>query len=157
MLRFTLLLLSLAILQISAQNVTSSQIQMILVSRLVIKIKNLIKIPTWSISSDPSTPNQNFTIDNLNGVLMSRLYRMARRTVLFAFGFTETFNSPSTTLTVNGYIKKGNYNILVLDWSAYNKGNLTIAIKKAQEVGKIVGEKMKRTFALLIGNFELVG
>lgn len=88
---------------------------------------------------------------------MSRLYRMARRTVLFAFGFTETFNSPSTTLTVNGYIKKGNYNILVLDWSAYNKGNLTVAIKKAQEVGKIVGEKMKRTFALLIGNFELVG
>lgn len=88
---------------------------------------------------------------------MSRQYRVTRPTVLFAFGFTEDFKAPSTTAMVGAYLAKGGYNILVLDWSAYNKGNITVAIKNAQEVGKIVGLKMRGTFAFSIRNFEFVG
>lgn len=77
--------------------------------------------------------------------------------MLFAFGFAEDFNALSTTAIINAYVTKGGYNIIVLDWSAYNKGNITDAIKNAQEVGKIVGEKMRGTFAFSIRNFEFVG
>jgi hypothetical protein len=47
--------------------------------------------------------------------------------------------------------------LIALDWSEYNKGEMAKVISAAQGVGKVVGEKLRKTFGLLLNNFELVG
>lgn len=131
---------------------------------LTSKFKNLKTVKKslvnfFQIFSNNPTANQNYTLDNLVSILYNPKFRLTRRTIFYIFGFTETISSSSTQKIIKAYASLKNVNLIALDWSEYNNYNKNMpkAILAAQGVGKVVGEKLKKTFGLLLRDFELVG
>lgn len=81
-------------------------------------------------------------------------------TVLYGFGFTESYQSKSTQMIVSSYIERGGHNILVIEWSNYSAGNyLFEAIPNVHKVGDVVGKtlwSMKKS-GFKLENLHLVG
>lgn len=81
-------------------------------------------------------------------------------TVVYGFGFTESYQSKSTQTIVSSYIERGGHNILVIGWSNYAAGNyLFEAVPNVHRVGDVVGKtlvSMKKS-GFKVENFHLVG
>jgi hypothetical protein len=79
---------------------------------------------------------------------------------LYGYGYTESFLRKSTQAIVEAYIRRGNHNILVLEWSEYSDGNYYFeAIPNARAVGDKVGQQLWRMkdIGFNLDNFHLVG
>lgn len=68
-------------------------------------------------------------------ILRHPKFNRNHRTVLYLHGFVESPTSPTVQLIVNAYIKRGTYNILVLDWSSLVNGSYVTAVENAYEAG----------------------
>jgi predicted alpha/beta-fold hydrolase len=89
-----------------------------------------------------------------------RDYDNNRPTMLYSFGYTEKYTSMSTQTVVDSYIRRGDHNILVVDWSSYNGGRyIANAIVNSYQVGEIVGKVLWRMKSEGFGieKFHLVG
>ena len=70
-------------------------------------------------------------------------YDNNRSTMLYGFGYTEKFTSISTQTIVESYVERGDHNILVIEWSSYNRGSYTLeAIPNTRIVGEYLGKIM---------------
>lgn len=80
--------------------------------------------------------------------------------MLYGFGYTESYTTQSTQTVLNAFITRGGYNILVIDWAKYSKGNyLTDAIRNAYPVAAIIAANLlkMRDEGFDLENFYLVG
>lgn len=76
-----------------------------------------------TFSEDPYLDNQYFTLDETQLILQHPKYDPNKKTLLYCYGYTETFRSKSTITVVQAYIKRGDHNIIVLDWEDYCHGH----------------------------------
>lgn len=67
-------------------------------------------------------------------ILRSPKFNILHKTVLYLHGYVESPASPTVQETVKAYIKRGSYNILVLDWSTLVNGSYITAVTNAIEV-----------------------
>lgn len=67
--------------------------------------------------------NEVFYLRTATNILIHPKFDTSKKTVLYCHGYMETLDSESTHVIVNAYIKNGEYNILVLDWSELSNGN----------------------------------
>lgn len=69
--------------------------------------------------------------------------------------------SPSTLAILNAYIKRGGFNILVVDWSVYSgkvPTDYNVAIANMKAVGRLIGGRLASFFnRVLLGRMHLVG
>lgn len=79
----------------------------------------LLLIKSMDVKSEISV---NFT-GNQEDVLENVAFDATKKTVIYCFGYDETFESDTTQSVVNGYLARGDTNIFVLDWSKNNAGN----------------------------------
>ncbi|XP_070508831.1 lipase member H-like [Chironomus tepperi] len=102
-----------------------------------------------------------YTLQNLTAINSNSWYSPIRNTVIYSFGFTETINRETTQAIIDAYIKRGEHNIIVIDWSAYNGvtvADYPVAIENMKAIGGLVGARIGsifRNFATL--RFHLVG
>lgn len=110
--------------------------------------------------SDNPHANEYFSLNETRKILNHPEYDVNNKTVFYCFGYTESFRSESTANVVQAYIDKGDYNIIVLDWADYSKGNyVTEALPNTFKVGDLVGKTLlkmeKQGFNL--DNFHVIG
>jgi len=69
--------------------------------------------------------------------------------------------SPTTQLILDAYIKRGGFNILVVDWSAYNgavQTDYNVALGNMKAIGGLIGGRISSVFTkILIRRMHLVG
>lgn len=82
-------------------------------------------------------------------------FRLEKPAVLYAFDFLETHESISTKTIVEAYLKRGDHNILVLDYGKYSGGNYffdavpyVIKASENSEVRRGFKEKKKINFQI---------
>lgn len=84
-----------------------------------------------------------------------------RPTMLYSYGFTESYQSTSTQTVLKAYLERGDHNLIVTDWQPYNSGNyLFEAIRNSYHVGEhyaVALFKLARDARLNIEEFHLVG
>lgn len=56
-------------------------------------------------------------------LLTNPTYNYNKTTVIYCFGYTESYNSSGTQAVVQAYLNRSDTNILVADWSQYSGGN----------------------------------
>lgn len=82
-------------------------------------------------------------------------------TMMYSYGFTESYNSRSTQTVLEAYLDRGDHNIVVTDWQPYNSGNYLLeAIRNSYRVGEhyaIALHKLTLEEGLNIEGFHLVG
>lgn len=80
--------------------------------------------------------------------------------MLYGFGYSESYTSPSTQTVVSSYIDRKDHNILVVEWSNYSAGNYLLeSIPNAHKIGELVGKALltMRDQGFHLGKFHLVG
>jgi hypothetical protein len=88
-------------------------------------------------------------------------YDNNRPTMLYSYGYTESYNSKSTQTVLEAYLERGDHNLIVTEWQPYNSGNyLFEAIKNSYRVGEqfaIALHKLTVNGGLKLKDFHLVG
>lgn len=87
-------------------------------------------------------------------------YDNDRSTVIYSYGYTEKFTSLSTQTVVESYIARGDHNIVVIEWSAYNSGNYPLeAIPNMRRIGEFLGKVFlnMRISGFNLDKFHLLG
>lgn len=87
-------------------------------------------------------------------------YRNDLPTMLYGYGFTESYTSLSTQTVVSSFIDRRDHNILVVEWSNYSDGNYIFeAIPNAHRIGDLVGKALlnMRDQGFDLEKFYLVG
>lgn len=74
------------------------------------------------IRRDFST-HQKFELDESRAILSHNDFDNNKKTVLYVHGYVEAPSHQSVHVIVDAYIKRGDHNILVLDWSELADGN----------------------------------
>lgn len=62
-------------------------------------------------------------MDELRAILSHNEFNKERQTVLYVHGYVEAPSHQSIHVIVDAYLKRGDHNILVLDWSELADGN----------------------------------
>lgn len=76
-------------------------------------------------------------LDNAKEILKNPKFDLRKKTVLYLHGYIESMANESIHVVVDAYIKRGDHNILILDWSALAEGNyLFDAVPNAKAVKK---------------------
>lgn len=81
-------------------------------------------------------------------------------TMIYGYGYTETYTSLSTQTVVSSFIDRMDHNILVVEWSNYSDGNYIFeSIPNAHRVGDLVGKALvnMRDQGFDLEKFYLVG
>lgn len=87
-------------------------------------------------------------------------YDNNRPTLLYCYGYTETFQSLSVQTVLESYIERGDHNILVIEYSNYNDGNYFLqAVPNSYRIGEIFGKTLldMRSLGFNVDKFHLVG
>lgn len=75
-----------------------------------------------------------YELNEANEILNHPKYDSNRNIVLYLHGYIETTSSPTVLKIVDAYIKRGTYNILILDWSTLADGLYPTAVRKSNQV-----------------------
>lgn len=79
---------------------------------------------------------------------------------MYAYGYTEKYQSMSAQTIVGAYIERDDHNIIVIDWSNYSGGSYIFdAIPNSYKVGEIVGKTLltMKDSGFNLENFHIVG
>uniref|UniRef100_A0A2H1W268 SFRICE_021854 n=1 Tax=Spodoptera frugiperda TaxID=7108 RepID=A0A2H1W268_SPOFR len=79
-------------------------------------------------STNVTSPS-SYRIANLRAVLSDPAFDAKKPTVLYVHGYVELLTDDSITTVVSAYLKRGGYNVLVVDWSNLAFGNYVIVAK----------------------------
>ncbi|XP_015108334.1 pancreatic triacylglycerol lipase isoform X2 [Diachasma alloeum] len=63
-----------------------------------------------------------------------------KNTAVFIHGFTQSINSNSVATIVEAYLKRGDHNIVAVDWSELAGGNYMQVISQVEEVGAYIAQ-----------------
>lgn len=70
----------------------------------------------------------------------------SRPTTLYIFGWLQNTKSDTESKLINAYVRRGGYNFLVLDWSAYNVAWYSVVKARVPAVGRVVGRIFLKLF-----------
>lgn len=70
--------------------------------------------------------HQVYELDESRAILSHNDFDKLKKTVLYVHGYVEGPTHQSVHVIVDAYIKRGDHNILVLDWSELADGNYLI-------------------------------
>jgi Lipase len=92
-------------------------------------------------------------------ILSHEKFDTRKPTVLFVFGWTRASNAPTTLLITNAYLKRGDYNILLLDWGDYTVGMYSLVQARMCKISRIYGRVLLKLFdkGLSAKSFHCVG
>ncbi|XP_022815794.1 pancreatic lipase-related protein 2-like [Spodoptera litura] len=109
-------------------------------------------------STNVTSPS-SYRIANIKAVLSDPAFDVKKPTVLYAHGYVELLTDDSLRTVVSAYLKRGGYNILVLDWSNLAFGNYVVVAKTLPHVGEFVGKSVYKLVkqGLPVQNLHLVG
>lgn len=62
-------------------------------------------------------------LNNTKSLLVNPAYDKKKSTLIYGFGYTETYQHPSSRTIAKAYLTRNDSNIIIIDWSKYNKGN----------------------------------
>jgi hypothetical protein len=99
-------------------------------------------------------------LNNTQSLLHNAAYDSKKSTVIYCFGYTELYESPSTQLIVNAFLMRRDHNILVFNWSSIDAGNYFLdavpnAVKAGQLLGQVIVDMAQQGFN--ISKFHLIG
>ncbi|KAK0175383.1 hypothetical protein PV327_009135 [Microctonus hyperodae] len=77
--------------------------------------------------------------DNLN----NSPFDSASKTKIIIHGWTDSSLNPFAHCISNSYLKKENYNVIIVDWSLISMNEYTTAVKLARLVGEYIGKMVK--------------
>ncbi|KAJ8711990.1 hypothetical protein PYW08_008944 [Mythimna loreyi] len=101
----------------------------------------------------------SYRIGNAKSLLTDPAFDVKRPTVIYAHGYVELSTDESITTVVSAYLQRGDYNVLLVDWSNIAFGNYVIIAKTlpgaGQHVGKAFLKLVKR--GLPVKTLHLVG
>lgn len=87
------------------------------------------------ISRKTFEENQPFPLDDARSIMRHNSFEMDRETVIYIHGYVESMEVESIRVIADAYLKRGDHNILILDWAALADGNYVIdAVPSAKQV-----------------------
>lgn len=91
--------------------------------------------------------------------LSHRSFRPQQPTVLFVSGWMMSPDAETSQLIIKAYLKRGDYNVLVLDWSDYSVGAYPTVMIRISKISRIFGKAVSKLFdkGLNIKSFHCVG
>lgn len=72
---------------------------------------------------ESSNASQIVSLNDTKRLMLNSSYDRNRSTLIYCFGFIETLLNPSVQTVVKAYLSRNDTNVVVFDWSKYNKGN----------------------------------
>lgn len=120
--------------------------------------KKTKKNPLISRRSGSLNQSQYFVHD-VTQILRNQNFNAKKATVLYVHGWTQSPDAETSQLLINAYLKRGDYNILVLDWSDYSMGLYSSAMIRISKISRIFGRALLRLFdkGLNSKSFHCVG
>ncbi|XP_072933643.1 pancreatic lipase-related protein 2-like [Epargyreus clarus] len=100
--------------------------------------------------TQPST----YRVGSIKRLLSNPNFDVRKPTTFYIHGYVELWNDFSVETVVRAYLKRGGYNILVLDWANFGFGNYIGAGLSVQTVGMETGKALLK---LLKGGLSLQG
>lgn len=70
--------------------------------------------------------HQIYELDEARAILSHNDFDNQKKTVLYVHGYVEAPSHQSVHVIVDAYIKRGDHNILILDWSELADGNFFV-------------------------------
>ncbi|CAH0596530.1 unnamed protein product [Chrysodeixis includens] len=105
------------------------------------------------------TSPRSYRIRNVKALLSDPDFDVNKPTVLYAHGYVELLSDESIQTVISAYLRRGDHNTLLLDWSNLAFGNYLVIAKTLPtagvQVGRILRKLVKR--GLPIENLHLVG
>lgn len=108
----------------------------------------------------PTTSNHTqFLLHNLSHLSRHKSFGRHRPTVLFVSGWMMSPDAETSQLLIRTYLKRCDYNVLVLDWSDYSVGTYYSVMIRISKISRIVGQSLKKLFdkGLDVNSFHCVG
>lgn len=62
-------------------------------------------------------------LNDTKSLLENPAYDNKKVTLIYCFGYTETYRHPSSQAIAKAYLTRKDTNIIIIDWSKYNNGN----------------------------------
>ena len=104
---------------------------------------------------------QTFFAENITQILSHKHFDHSKPTVMYIFGWTRWLDptDSSSILIINAYLERGDYNVLVFDWSDYNLGLYRPVMAKMCQISRIYGRVLMKLFdkGLRTESFHCVG
>jgi pancreatic triacylglycerol lipase len=83
--------------------------------------------------------------------------------MIYAHGYLESSLSPSVKSIVDAYSSRGGWNVIVIDWSKFSRGNYLTVLPQLKNVGLSVSEYLAKFIKAgypfdkiyLVGNYKL--
>ncbi|KAL7012066.1 hypothetical protein ACKWTF_014611 [Chironomus riparius] len=102
-----------------------------------------------------------FTYVDTPKILTHPWFNWRLQTLIYAFGFTESMASVTTQAIIDAYFKRGGFNILIIDWSAYSgtvPNDYNVAVGNMKAVGGLIGGRLSSIFTrAMLRRMHLVG
>lgn len=115
-------------------------------------------------SSRISSPSLNdyeyLSNENITSLLNNVHYFNNRPTVVYAYGFTQTYDSNATQRVIEAYIERNDHNILLIDWFKYSSGDYIYhAVPSAPKVAEVIAKTLlqMKDSGFNLDKFHLVG
>lgn len=121
-------------------------------------IRKQKKNPLISRRSGSLNQSQYFVHD-VTQILRNQNFNAKKPTVLYVHGWTQSPDAETSQLLIKAYLKRGDYNILILDWSDYSMGLYSSAMIRISKISRIFGRALLRLFdkGLSSKSFHCVG
>lgn len=113
-----------------------------------------------STNSNSFDNNQLYELDQANTIMQHAEFRPDQKTALYVHGYVESMAVESIHVIVDAYQRRGDQNIIILDWGSLAEGNYLLdAVINAKQLGPRVAEVLIGMFAagLPVERFHLVG
>lgn len=100
-----------------------------------------------------------FDFRDATQLLTHKNFNATLPTVLYISGWTQSPDAVTTRLLVNAYLKRGDYNVLLLDWSDYSVGIYGAVMIRISRISRIFGRVLPKLFdkGLNAKSFHCVG
>lgn len=110
---------------------------------------------------NPKNPLQHtkYSLNHIANVTNHRNFNKHRPTVLYVFGWMMSAHAETSQLVISGFLNRGDYNVLVLDWSDYSVGIYYQAMINISKISRLVGQSLKKFFdkGINANTFHCVG
>ncbi|XP_046972098.1 pancreatic lipase-related protein 2-like [Vanessa cardui] len=100
-----------------------------------------------------------FGFENITSLLDNPDFDLQKPTVFYVHGYVETASDASVLHVIDAYVKRGDHNILVLDWGNLAFGNYLSVVFNVKKVGKESGKALGKLLknGLSIEGLHVVG
>lgn len=112
-----------------------------------------------SFTCSTDSTYKKFNSENVTQILSHEKFDSNKPTVLYVFGWTRAPNAETELMITNAYLKRGDYNFLLLDWSDYTVGLYSLVMARMCKISRIYGRVLMELFnkGLNAKSFHCVG